>query len=162
MNKKFVWVIGALVVALLTVGVYGATTVYADDGNPPQRPFAGLEPGGPGGPRGERGLEGAALDAVAQVLGMSTDDLSAALKSGKTLPQLAEEAGVEMQQIHEALQAVRAESMREHIAQALESGNITQEHADWLLEGLDKGFLGGPGFGLRGRPEKGVPPAQAE
>jgi hypothetical protein len=162
MSKKYGWMIGALVIALLAVGVYGTTTVFADDNNPPI-PFGGRGPGGPGGPHGGRGLDGAALEAVAGVLNMSTDDLSAALESGKTLQELADEAGVDIQEIHDALSAVREESMRERIAQALEDGTITQEHADWLLEGLDKGFLDGPGFGFRHGPGgllgDGAPPA---
>jgi uncharacterized protein YidB (DUF937 family) len=74
--------------------------------------------------------------------------LTAALDEGKTLQELADEAGVDMQEIRDALSALREESLRERIVQALEDGTITQEHADWLLEGLDKGFLNGPGFGL--------------
>ena len=162
MNKKFGWAIGALLIALSAIGVYGTTTVFADDSNPPL-PFGERGPGGPGGPRGGRGLDGAALEALAGVLDMSTDDLSVALEGGKTLQELADEAGVDIQEIHDALSAVRVESMRERIAQALEDGSITQEHADWLLEGLDKGFLDGPGFGFGpgfgGRFEKGTPPA---
>ncbi|MBN1450418.1 MAG: hypothetical protein JW963_05325 [Anaerolineales bacterium] len=164
MSKKFKWVIGALVIALLAVGAYGATAVYADDSTPPQ-PFGERGPGGPGGPHGGRGLDGAALEAVANVLDMSTDDLSAALEDGKTLQELADEAGVDMQEVFDAMNAVRAESMRERIAQAVEDGTMTQEKADWLLEGLDKGFLdGGPGFGfgLGGHFEKGVPPSPTE
>jgi hypothetical protein len=165
MNQKFRWAIGALVIALVAVAVYGATTAYADDGNPPQG-FGGHGRGGPGGPRGERSLEGAALEAAADALDMSTDDLSAALADDKTLKELADEAGVDMQEVFDAMSAVRAESMRERIAQAVEDGSMPQEKADWLLEGLDKGFLDGPGFGIgRGfgdRPEKGDPPAQVE
>lgn len=158
MNRKLGWAIGALVIALLAVGVYGTTTALADDSNPPF-PFGGR---GPGGPHGGRGLDGAALEAVAGVLDMSTDELSAALESGKTLQELADEAGVDMQKIHDALSALREENLRERITQALEDKTITQEHADWLLEGLDKGFLDGPGLGLGrgfgGHFEKGTPP----
>ncbi len=161
MNKKFGWIIGALVLTLLAVGVFGTTAAFADEGNPPH-PFGQGGPGGPGGPRGGRGLDGAALEAVADVLDMSTDDLSAALEDGKTLPELAEEAGVDMQEIFDAMSVVREASMREHIAQAVEDGNMTQEKADWLLEGLDKGFLDGPGFGRGGgkfhKPEGSVEP----
>jgi hypothetical protein len=161
MNKKYGWAIGALVIALLAVGLYGTTTVLADDDTPPL-PFGERGPGGPGGPRGGRGLDGAALEAVAGLLDMSTDDLSAALEEGKTLQELAVEAGVDVQEIRAALSAVRVESMRERIAQALEDETITQEHADWLVEGLDKGFLNGPGFGFGpgfgGHFEKGAPP----
>ena len=160
MSKKFRWVIGALVIALLTVGAYGVTAVYADEGNPPlplgERGPGG--PGGPGGPRGGRGLDSAALEAVANVLDMSSGDLSAALKDGKTLQELAGEAGVDMQEVFDVMSAVRAESMRERIAQNVEDGTMTQEKADWLLEGLDKGFLDGPGvgFGFGGHFEKGT------
>ncbi len=142
MNKKFGWAIGALVIALLAVGLYGTTTVFADDSNPPL-PFGGR---GPGGPHGGRILDGAALEAVANVLDMSTDDLSAALENGQTIQDLADEAGVDVQEIRDALSAVRADNIRERIAQAVDDGTMTQEKADWLLEGLDKGFLEGPGF----------------
>ena len=144
MNKKFGWAVGALVITLLSVGVYGISTVYADEGNPPH-PFGER---GPGGPFGGRSLDGAALEAVAGVLDMSTDDLSAALESGQTLQELAEQAGVAMQEIKDALSAVRETEMRDRISQAVTDGTFTQEHADWLLEGLDKGFLNGPGFGF--------------
>jgi len=158
MKKKFGWVIGALVIALLAVGVYGTTTVFADDNTPPVL-LGDRGRGGPGGPHGGRGLDSASLEAVANVLDMSTDDLSAALESGKNLPDLADEAGVDIQEIKDAISAVRAETMRQRIAQAVEDGSITQEHADWLLEGLDKGFLGGPGFRFGGHFEKGAPVA---
>jgi hypothetical protein len=159
MNKKIGWVVGALVVVLLAVGVYGITTVYADDNNPPF-PSGQLRRGGPGGMHGGRGLSDAALAAVANVLNMSTDDLSAALQNGQTLQELADTAGVDIQQVKDALSAVRETEMRERINQAVTDGTITQEHADWLLDGLDKGFLDGPGlgFGFGGHFEKGTPP----
>ena len=165
MNNKLKWAIGALVIALLTVGVYGTTTAYADDNNPPIS-FGERGPGGPGGPHGGRGLDGAALEAVANVLDMSTDDLSAALANGQTLQDLADQAGVDMQTIKDALTTVRQTEMRDRISQAVADGTMAQEKADWLLEGLDKGFLDGPGFGFGpgfGRHfEKGTPPTATE
>ena len=165
MNKKFKWAIGALVIALLAVGVYGTTTAYADDNNPPT-PFGGRGSGGPGGPHGGRGLDGAALEAVANVLNMSTADLSAALENGQALQELADQAGVDMQDVKDALTTVCQTEMRDRITQAVEDGTMTQEKADWLLEGLDKGFLDGPGFGFGrgfgGHFEKGAAPAQSE
>ncbi len=145
MNKKYGWMIGALVIALLAVGVFGVTAVYADD-NGPGSPFG--KRGGRGGSGGGRGLQGAGLEAVAEVLNMSTDELTAALEGGKTIQELADETGVDMQAIKDALSVVRETNMRERLVQAVEEGTMTQEKADWLLEGLDKGFLGdGPGFG---------------
>jgi hypothetical protein len=161
MNKKSGWVIGALVIVLLAAGVYGTTTVFADEDTPPA-PSGQRRPDGPGGPRGGRGLDGAALEAVAGVLDMSMDELSAALEGGKTLQELAEAAGVDMQQVFDAMQSARETSMRDRIKQGLADGTLTQDHADWLLEGLEKGYLDGPGFGFGGHPGKGVPPAPSE
>jgi hypothetical protein len=155
MKNKMSVLIAGLLVTLVVIGVLGATNAYA------QSPAsAELHGGGPGG-RG-LGLEG--LQAAAQALNMTTDELINALRSGKTLEELATEAGVELQDVQDAIQEARAMSMRERIQQALDADAITQEHADWLLEGLEKGFLDGPGgFGLGGHrgPGPGLTPDQA-
>ena len=150
MNKKFGWIIGALVLTLLAVAVFGTTSAFADDGGP-GRPFSRCGDRRPG----EHMLDGEALEAVAGALKMSTDEVTAALTDGKTLPDLAEDAGVDMQVVKDALETVREKSMRERISAAVADGSMSQDKADWLLEGLDKSFLkGGPGFGGRGGFEK--------
>ena len=137
--------IGGLLVALLVIGVVGATNAYAQ--TPTNTP---LHQGGPGGGQG-RGLGQAELEAAAKVLGMTTDELSTALQGGKTLEQLAQDANVDLQDVQDAIQAAHATEMRTRIQQAVTDGTITQENANWLLEGLDKGFIGVPGaFGLGG------------
>jgi hypothetical protein len=89
------------------------------------------------------------LEAAAKVLGMTTDELSTALQGGKTIEQLAQDANVDLQDVQDAIQAAHATEMRTRIQQAVTDGKITQENADWLLEGLDKGFIGVPGaFGF--------------
>jgi hypothetical protein len=149
-NKKSVLIAG-LLLALLVIGAVGATNAYAQSSS-----NASPHGGGPGG-RG-LGLEG--LQVAAEALNMTTDELITALRSGKTLEEIAQEAGVDFQNVQDAIQAARATSMRERIQQALDDGTITQEHADWLLEGLDKGFLGGSGgFGLGGPHGPGFGPA---
>ena len=93
---------------------------------------------------------------------MTTDELITALRSGKTLEDLATEAGVDLQDVQDAIEAEHTAAMRERIQQALDNGTITQEHADWLLDGLEKGFLGGPGgFGFGHRHGFGPRPDQA-
>lgn len=156
MKNKMSVLIAGLLFALLVVGVVGATNAYAQSGT--NEPLHGGR--GPGG-RG-LGLEG--LQAAAEALNMTTDELINALRSGQTLEQLAEAAGVDIQDVQDAIQAARETAMRERIEQAVTAGTITQEHADWLLEGLEKGFLGGPGgFGLGGPhgPGFGPQPDQA-
>ena len=150
-NRLFV-LIGGLLVALLVVGVVGATRVYAQDSADDV-----LHGRGPGGGRGLP--DGTALQVAAEALGMTTDELITALRSGSTLEELADEAGVELQDVQDEIQAAHAEAMRERIQQAVDDGTITQEHADWLLEGLEKGFIGGPGgFGFSGRHGFGLGP----
>ena len=200
MNKKYWKWIGGLLVALMVVGAVGTAVAYAQG----PTPSIGLGDGhGPGGGRGSLGS--AELEAAAKALGMTTDDLSAALKEGKTLEQLATEkgvdfqtvqdairaarplrlgsteldaaakaldmttdelttalkdgktlqelvdaAGVDLETVQDAIQAAHATEMRTQIEQAVTDGNMTQEKADWLLEGLDKGFLDGRGFGFGG------------
>jgi hypothetical protein len=78
---------------------------------------------------------------------MTTDELTTALQSGKR-EQLASDAGVDLQDVQDAVQAAHETELRERIAQGVSDGTISQEKADWLLEGLDKGFLDGPGFGF--------------
>ena len=87
------------------------------------------------------------LAAAAKALNMTTDNLSAALKGGKTLTQIASDQKVDLQTVQDAIKTARTDDMRTQIKQALTDGKITQAKADWLLEGLDKGFLDGPGFG---------------
>ena len=146
MKNKMSILIAGLLVALLVVGVIGATHAFA------QGSYDLMQHGrGPGGPGGGRGLGQAELEAAAEVLGMTTDEVTTALQSGKTLQDLADEAGVYFADVQAAIQAAHAAELRDRIAQAVDDGTITQENADWLLEGLEKGFIGVPGaFGFGG------------
>ena len=146
MKTKMSILIGGLLVALLVVGVIGATHAYA------QSSAVSLFNGrGPGDGHGGRGLGQVELDAAAKALGMTSTELSNALQSGKTLEQVATDKKVDIQKVTDAIQAAHATEMRDRIAQAVTDGTITQANADWLLEGLEKGYIGVPGaFGLGG------------
>ncbi len=152
MKNKMSIVIAGLLLALVVIGVVGAANAYA------QSPSSGLLHGGGPGGRG-LGLEG--LQIAAEALNMTTDELINELQSGKTLEEIATEAGVDLQDVQDAIQEARETHLRERIQQAVEDGAITQEHADWLLEGLEKGFLGGPdgfGHGFKFGPRPGQAP----
>jgi hypothetical protein len=88
---------------------------------------------------------------LAELLGLSREELREQIQSGKTIEELAEEAGVDLEAYREEMQLNREENLRNRIEEALADGTITQEQADWLLEGLEKGFLNGPFFGRGGR-----------
>lgn len=150
MKNKMLIVTGGLLAALLVVGIVGATSVYA------QEPINMLQHGrGPGSDGRGFGLDDAEMEAVAEVLGMTTDDVSSALQSGKTLQDLADEKGVAIEDVQAAIQAVRVTEMRERITQSVADGTMTQEKADWLLEGIQNGFMGG-GSGGFGRGSGGM------
>jgi hypothetical protein len=160
MKKKISILIGSLLaVAVLLAGVR-VTTAYAQDGTPPTPPWG--QPGDERGPgHGRRGLGETALAAVAQVLGMTSEEMSAALADGQTLEDLAATAGVEFEDVQNAIQAAHETEMRARIEAGVADGSIPQDKADWLLEGLDKGYLNGPGgFGFHGpQGDKPVRPA---
>lgn len=145
MKKKISILIGGLLAVAVLFGAYNVKTAYA------QGDTTMMQRGGGHGHGGERGLGQPELEAAAKVLGMTSTELSTALTSGKTLEDLATTAKVDIQDVKDAINAVHADEMRAQIEAGVADGTISQEKADWLLEGLDKGFLDGPrGFGLGG------------
>ncbi len=145
MKKKISILMGGLLAVAMLFGALSVKTAYAQEGTPPT-PVAGQPADGHG--HGGRGLGQPELEAAAKVLGMSTDELSTALKDGKTLADLATAANVDIQDVQDAITAAHATEMRTRSAQSVTGGTITKAKADWLLEGLDKGYLDGPGFGF--------------
>jgi hypothetical protein len=155
MKKKFMIVLGGFLAVAMVFGALSATTAYAQAGAATQHD------GGGRGHGGGRGMGEEELTAAAKVLGMTADELSTALGEGKTLEDLATSAKVDIQDVKDAITAVHAEEFRAQIEAGVADGTISQEKADWLLEGLEKGFLdGGHGFGLGSpRGDKSAQPA---
>jgi lambda repressor-like predicted transcriptional regulator len=89
------------------------------------------------------------LEAAAQALGMTLDELSLQLWGGRSLADLAERNGVSLDEVQSAIETARQEAMRQALAQAVENGRMTQEQADWLLQGMEQGF--GPRGGMMDR-----------
>ena len=150
MKKRFMILAGAA----LAVVILGATVVvpaFAQEETPEtEAPCFGR-----GGGFGAWGGSWTMFDTAAEALGLTPEEFFAELHAGKTLEEIAEAQGVELEAVQEAMNAARADAMREAIEQAVEDGNITQEQADWLLEGLEQGFLPrgrgfGSGHGMRG------------
>ncbi len=153
-NKRSILIGGLLVALAVTIlaGV-GVSKVFAQSPTqtPNQSSWQGFGHGH--GPGGELSLTG--LQIAAQKLGMTTDALITELQSGKTLEQIAQEKGVDFTTIQSAIQQQNQADMRTRIQQAVTDGTISQAKADWLLEGIDKGYIGGAdgdGFGFFGHP----------
>jgi len=138
-----------LVVAVVAGGVlFAATSASAQETEPTPGP-----PWDEG--RGWFGWGGGSwtiFDTIAEALGVTPNELfTESHDEGKSVSEIAEERGVELDAVQDAVTASREEARREAIAQAVEDGRITQEQADWMLEGIEKGFgLGGRGMGRGG------------
>jgi hypothetical protein len=142
---------GALVVGVLAVLV--VTGSARAQNNPPAEtpPPAPLGRGyGPAfGMCGPAGVE-----AAAKALGLTVEEMQTQLWGGRTLADLADRANVDLQAVQDAVKNACKDQLRTAVEQAVTDGTLTREKADWLLEGLDKGFWGdrgeGPGLGLMG------------
>jgi hypothetical protein len=143
-KKRLALLGGAALIVVLAASLTGAAYVFADEPTPTPKTY--------GWGRGfafGRGICGqAGLEAAAEVLGMTADELSTQLWGGRTLADLADRAGVDLQDVRDAVEAANQAAMRDAIEQAVEDGYLTQEQADWLLQGLDLGYWGGGGFGF--------------
>lgn len=80
------------------------------------------------------GAKGFNQDNIAKVLGITVDELKTQLQSGKNIQDLISEAGLTAEQFHEKM----LELEKEAIAKDVESGKITQDQADKILERLEQ------------------------
>jgi hypothetical protein len=148
MTKRFM-ILAGVVLAVVLLGSTVVVPVFAQE-ETPEMPC-----GGRGGGFGLMGGSWTMFDVAAEALGLTPEEFFAELRAGKTLEEIAVEQEVEIEAVHDALNAARVEAMREGIEQAVEDGRMTQAQADWMLEGLEQGFLpmgqgGGSGHGMRG------------
>ena len=118
MFKKKALVIGGL--TALTVGILGTTAAFAH---------------GPGGRDGGMGnIGGGIIETVAEQLGMERSDLLTELQDGKTVAELAEAQGVDLQDIIDAF----VDTADERLTEAVANGNMTQEQADTILPQIEE------------------------
>ena len=170
-GQKLYAVLGGLgALALILVGLGGVSIVAAQEvEEAPGMRVWGERPGLFSFGRGEDWIM---FDTAADVLGLTPEELFAELHAGNTMEEIAEGQGVDLEAMQESLGAAREESQRDRITQAVEDGTMSQEKADWLLEGLDKGYTtgqrgrdfgGGDGRGGPGRfPGPGGEPLTSE
>lgn len=103
------------------------------------------------------GVHETVWNAIAEQLGMTSEELTAAIDGGKTLAQIAEEKGVSTAD----LAATMESGMKAGLAKAVEDGILTQEQADqmleqmagqyeWMITNMGSGMMGGRGMMGRG------------
>jgi len=104
------------------------------------------------------------FDAVAEALGLDPTGLFTELHAGKSVAEIAEEQGVELKEIQDVVQNARVEARKEAIEQAVEDGGLSEEQGEWMLEGLEEGYVpGGRSFrpGQECDPGRGFAPGRA-
>jgi len=165
MNKT-IKSLGIALLAVLAVTAAGVVVAYAQT----PTPAANFGPGwmmgssdqagyGHGRIGGRGGMLGASSEmhtfvwnALAETLGLTSDELTAEVSSGKTIAQIAEEKGVSRTDLVAALETAHSDAL----AQAVADGNLTQEQADsiqaqmadryeWMIDNA------GAGYGMLGR-----------
>lgn len=141
MSKKWIAVI---VASVLLVSVL-ATTALAQT-ETPTTPTPKATPFMKGW--GFMGRGWSEFDAVAKALNLTPTQLFEQLHSGKTLAEIAQAQGVDLQKLQDAAKAARLDAMKKSIEDAVTAGKITREQADWMLKGLENGW--GFGFGRGG------------
>ena len=146
-KRVTIGVLAAVVVALSVVGV-----TLADDSTPP---VDGVRPGGGGWMAGPRGGRGGQPGALAEALGMTVEEVHAALAG--TIAELADSQGMTLEGVADALIA----PLIERIQQAVEDGRITQEQADERIEQMEanvlEGLQTGSWFSMGSRGRRGGP-----
>ena len=86
---------------------------------------------------------------LAEQLGLTSDELTAQVNSGKTLSQIAEEKGVTVKDLAVTMET----AMKAGLEQAVKDGALTQEQADLMLknmEGQYEGMITNMGSGMMG------------
>jgi hypothetical protein len=131
--------IGALVMAAviaLSASVMWTNPAWAQDGTEQSEAVVSVR----------EEVHQAGLEAAAELLGMTPDELSDQLWGGETLADLAEEANVPLSDVRaaveEATSAARQAGIKEFVARQVENGRISQEQADWINAGIDNGWFG--------------------
>lgn len=135
---KKILVIAGITVAVAAIAFVAVGSTVAADDNPPLPPVGGFGPGGCGMWGGGGNWD--AFDTIADEFGMTPTELFEALHDGSTIEELAEAEGVDLDDLQATLGDLHQERARERIQEAVENGDITQEQADWMLEGMENGY----------------------
>ena len=104
MKKKLIILAGAAL-AVVLLGAAVAVPAFADEPTPtPEVPF-----GGHGRGFGLWGGSWTMFDAAAEALGLTPEEFFAELHAGQSLAEIAEEQGVEIEAVQDAINAVQGE-----------------------------------------------------
>jgi len=131
------WTLLVVGVAAISLAITGA--VFAQD----ETPVSPLR-GGPGNGTGI--LHDYMVEAFADALGLTTEELEARLATGETLAVVAADLGVPADEFP----ALWLEARQSALEAAVADGVITAEQADWMLSRMQTGSRGAGAMGTAG------------
>ena len=147
-------VAASVIAASVTTGAIGGALLFApqlsgaDETTATAQTDDGTTPAAVGHHRKLGGPFGAGLDVAAEAIGISEEDLRAALEDGKTIAQVAEELDVDVQTVIDALVAAATERLEELEASLPERiSELVNNPMPAFGEGHPVRGPGGPGFG---------------
>ena len=126
--KSIKWITGLTLAALFALTIFFAPSYLASaqaQGPDADRAAQAQNRGERFGQRGPRGMS-----VVAELLGLSGEELRAELQAGKSIADVAAEQGVALETIENAL----IDQLSEKLAEKVANGDLTQEEADQRLE----------------------------
>ena len=130
----------AVAAGLLAAGLAGSTAAAASTPSPSPSPKAKVAaPKHRGDARQDhRQIAAAVFEAEADVLGMKPEELREAIRSGKTVEQLARDRkGMNKDQFADALE----KNLKPRLDKLVDSKAITRAQADRVLDGIAKGHI---------------------
>lgn len=142
MKKRYVLL---LAIALLAVGLFGVTQVYAQEPTPDVPTGTGMGPrrfGQDHAGTGDGLLHEYMTEAISDVFGISSDELDEIYESGDTLWETLD---LTIEEFRSKMTEVRQTALEN----AAEDGVISQDQADWMMERMNGAGKGqhGPGDG---------------
>lgn len=148
---KKVLAIGIMALTVAVAGLFVVGAVFAQEpdttAEKSQTPWFWQR-----GWHGIQALGGIVSDAVADLLGMTPEEILAGQINGKTLEEMADEKGITEEEISNAVYA----AIQERLDQAVSDNLITEEQAEQFLSNLEERIAGprpGDRDGQPGRPE---------
>ena len=158
--KKFMLFAAVLAVALIVLGVAGFAYAQSQTPTVPNRGYGAGMMGGAGrgmmaggGMMSGRGMmaNGSVgpmhtymIQALADKLGMTVEDLQARLDKGETPYQVAQSQGLTDEQVTDLMEQAHDTALKAAVA----AGTISQEQADWMDSHMEQMWQnGGTGFG---------------
>ena len=132
------WMI-SLVLAAVALAMAATGAVYAQ-----AETLAGPAQGGSGD--GSGFLHDYMVDALAEALGITAEELESRLASGETLAAIAADLGVQADEFP----ALWLEARQSALDAAVADGVITAEQADWMLSRMRTGSRGAGAMGTAG------------